>query len=191
MEMENHNGMHKGKSRDMEATHAFRVGFSELALRVLALLLTLVAAILLGLDKQTVIVPITISPDLPAFMAPVPAKYHYVSAFVYTVVVNASACVIAAMTLIAAIASKDGSRRLVIMVVDLMMVALLFSSIGATGAIGVIGLKGNSHLRWGKVCNVYAKFCNQVIASVILSLLGATAFLLLIFLSFLKLHKKA
>ena len=106
-------------------------------------------------------------------------------------VVNASACVIAAMTLIAAIASKDGSRRLVIMVVDLMMVALLFSSIGATGAIGVIGLKGNSHLRWGKVCNVYAKFCNQVIASVILSLLGATAFLLLIFLSFLKLHKKA
>lgn len=108
---------------------------------------------------------------------------------------NSIASVSAAATMLVMIfASKGGGKvgvsRLMILVADLMMVALLFSSIGGTGAIGLIGIKGNSHLQWKKICNMYAKFCHQVTASVALSLMGAIAFLLLIILTASKLHKR-
>ena len=57
-------------------------GLREVVLRVLALVLTLVAAILLGVDKQTKIVSVTISPGLPPFNVPATAKFNYLSAFV-------------------------------------------------------------------------------------------------------------
>ncbi|XP_021867311.2 CASP-like protein 1E1 [Spinacia oleracea] len=183
--MGNRNGGLDGTQRKEEKEG---IKLSEIVLRVLALLLTLIAAILLGLNKQTKIVPIKISPDLPAFDVPVSAKTSYVSAFVYFVVANSIACAFAAVTLALALSGK-GIIRLMIIIVDLMMVALLFSSIGAAGAVGLIGSNGNSHLRWNKVCNVYAKFCHQVTASLALSLLAAIAFLFLVILTASKLHK--
>lgn len=163
-------------------------GLSEVVLRVLALVLTLVAAILLGVDKQTKIVSVTISPGLPPFNVPATAKFNYLSAFVYFVVANSIASVIAAISLVVALACKGGSVFTTILV-DLMMVALLFSSIGATGAAGLLGYKGNSHLMWNKVCNVYGKFCHQVMAAVALSLLGGIAYVLLVLLGASKLKR--
>jgi hypothetical protein len=43
--------------------------------------LTLAAAIVLGVDKQTKVVPIKIVDTLPAINLPVSAKWHYLSAF--------------------------------------------------------------------------------------------------------------
>lgn len=54
----------------------------ELVLRVLALLLTLAAAIILGVDRQTKIVPIQITPTLPPVNIEAQAKWHHLSAFV-------------------------------------------------------------------------------------------------------------
>lgn len=54
----------------------------ELILRLLAFILTLAAAIVIGIDKQTKIVPIKIVDSLPPFNVPVSAKWHYLSAFV-------------------------------------------------------------------------------------------------------------
>ncbi|KAL2922800.1 CASP-like protein 1E1, partial [Bienertia sinuspersici] len=110
----------------------------------------------------------------------------------YCVVVNSIACAFAAISLALAFTTKGGGKgvsRLIIIAIDLIMVALLFSSIGAGGAVGMIGAEGNSHLRWNKVCNVYGKFCHKVTTSLGLSLLGAIVFLLLVFLSAIKLHK--
>lgn len=179
-------GIQRNKEKEGQAT-----GWPELLLRVLALLLTLIAAILVGVNKQTKIVPIKIAPDLPAFNVPVSAKTSYVSAFEYFVVANSIACAFAAVSLALTFASKKGFSRLMIIVVDLMMVTLLFSSIGAAGAVGLIGFRGNSHLQWKKVCNVYGKFCHQVMASLALSFLGSLAFVLLIVLTVSKLHKRA
>ncbi|XP_021728893.1 CASP-like protein 1E1 [Chenopodium quinoa] len=181
-----------GIQRNKEKGHGIRV--PELILRVLALILTLIAAILLGVNKQTKIVPIKISPDLPAFNVPVSAKSSYASAFVYSVVANSIACALAAISIGLTFISMKGGRgfmRLIIIIVDLILVALLFSSIGAAGAVGLLGYNGNSHLRWNKVCNVYGKFCHQVMASLALSLLGAISFLLLVTLAISKLHKNA
>ncbi|XP_010666393.2 CASP-like protein 1E1 [Beta vulgaris subsp. vulgaris] len=193
MERANNGGldgiMHKSKEKE-----GYAIGWLELVLRCLAFLLTLIAAILLGIDKQTKIVPIKISTDLPAFNVPVTAKSSYVSAFVYFVVANSIACAFAALSLALAFMRKGGGKgiiRLMIIVVDLMMIALLFSGIGATGAVGLIGFKGNSHLMWNKVCNVYGKFCHQVMGSLALSLFGAIAFVLLVSLSVSKLYNRA
>ncbi|KAF4356064.1 hypothetical protein G4B88_015344 [Cannabis sativa] len=72
----------------------------------------------------------------------------------------------------------------------MMMVGLLFSSNGAAAAVGLIGLQGNSHVQWKKVCNVFDKFCHQGAAAVVLSFLGASAFLLLAMLTIKRLHRK-
>ncbi|KAL4386744.1 hypothetical protein GQ457_09G023140 [Hibiscus cannabinus] len=67
---------------------------------------------------------------------------------------------------------------------------MLFSANGAALAIGLMGYKGNSHVRWNKVCNVFDKFCDQVAVSIVLSLLGSLAFTALIVLTVLTFHKR-
>jgi len=167
--------------------------FSELGLRFLAFALTLVAAILVGVDKQTKIVAIPVVSTLPPLNVPVTAKFHYFSAFVYFVVVNAIACAYAIISLVLTLATRGGSKgglALMITTLDLVMVALLSSSSGATGAIGLIGMHGNSHVQWTKVCNVFGKFCHQVFAGLVLSVLGSAAFLLLVVISARNFQKK-
>ncbi|KAJ7980216.1 CASP-like protein [Quillaja saponaria] len=167
-------------------------GACDLVMRLLALSLTLAAAIILGVDKQTKIVSLVVSPSLPPLDFPATAKWHYLSSFVFFVVSNAIACAYAALSLLISIANKGGNKGLgmFIVILDTLMVALLFSSIGAAGGIGLMGYQGNSHVQWKKVCNVFGKFCNQVAASLVLSLLGAIAFVLLVVVATFRLHKK-
>lgn len=55
---------------------------SFLLLRLMALLLTLAATIVLGVNKQTKVVPIQLLDSLPPLNIPVVAKWHYLSSFV-------------------------------------------------------------------------------------------------------------
>ncbi|KAK7292315.1 hypothetical protein RIF29_08093 [Crotalaria pallida] len=174
----------ESKGRDIEVAKHASGGVCDLLLRVLALVLTLVAAIVLGLDKQTKLVSVQFVDTLPPVHVPATAKWQYASAFVYFVVANVIACAYAASSLLLV---KIKGLGTLLSVVDALMVALLFSCNGATTAIGVIGFQGNSHLQWHKVCHVFSKFCNQVAVSIILSLLGSIAFLLLVL---LKLHRR-
>ncbi|PWA70723.1 hypothetical protein CTI12_AA275240 [Artemisia annua] len=164
----------------------------DLTLRFLALTLTLIAAVLLGVDKETTTVAITLVPSLPPVDLPVTAKWTHMSAFVYFVIANAISCTYAATSLIVILATsgKNKLASLVIIILDIVMVALLFSAVGATSSIGLIGYKGNSHVHWDKVCNVFNKFCHQVAIAVFLSFAGSITYLLLIVISALKLHKK-
>ncbi|KAJ8767518.1 hypothetical protein K2173_017587 [Erythroxylum novogranatense] len=163
---------------------------AELLLRVLAFALTLTATVVLGVDKQTKVISIKIVDTLPAVNLPVVAKWHYLSAFVYFVVANAIACSYSAISIVLSLGSKKGWGP-VISVLDLFMVALLFSGNGAAAAIGLLGSKGNSHVRWNKVCNMFSRFCNQVAASAALSLVGSVVFLLIVVVATLRLHKRS
>ncbi|XP_061985730.1 CASP-like protein 1E1 [Populus nigra] len=162
----------------------------DLLLRVLALVLTLAAAIVLGVDKQTKVVPIKVVDTLPAINLAVSARWHYLPAFTYSVASNAIACSYAALSLVLAVSGKKVIMSIVV-VLDLLMVAMLFSSNGAALAIGLMGYQGNSHVRWTKVCNVFGRFCNQVAVSIALSLLGSILFLLLVGITSLRLLKKS
>ncbi|XP_052190377.1 CASP-like protein 1E2 [Diospyros lotus] len=164
---------------------------AAMALRALGMALSLAAAIVVGVDKQTVMVEVSVVDSLPPLHLPVTAKWHHLSAFVYFVVANGIACTYAALSLALTLATKGGRKGLAstIIILDLVMVALLFSGNGAAAAVGVIGFDGNSHVRWQKVCDKFGKFCHQFAAALALSLLGAMAFMWLVVLNALKLHK--
>ncbi|CAH9109074.1 unnamed protein product [Cuscuta europaea] len=171
------------------------VRWADIVLRLLALALTLVAALVLGLDKQTKAVTMQILPTLPPVNIPFTANSHHLSAFVYFVVVNAVACAYAAVSLVLTLANRKknntaAATSVMIITLDLAMVALLFSSCGAAAAIGVMGYKGNSHVRWNKVCNVFEIFCGQAAAAIGISLAASIFFLLLVFCAALNFHKR-
>ncbi|KAK6937438.1 Casparian strip membrane protein domain [Dillenia turbinata] len=165
----------------------------EFIFRILAMALTLVAAILAGTNKETQMVPFTVSQTLPPLNIAVTAKWHYMSAFVFYVVSNAVACSCAAISLLFSILSPKGESAMTLMIIilDVVIMGLLFSANGAAASIGVIGLKGNSHVQWRKVCNDFHKFCNIMLVSGALSLLGSCVFLLLVVLSILNIYKKS
>lgn len=186
------NGGLEGRGKEVEVANKRSVRGSDVMLRFLAFALTLVAAIVVGVDKQTKLVSMTVASTLPPISVPVTAKWHYMSAFVYFVVANAVACAYAALSLLLVLATRGAKKGLGLMIItlDLVMVALLFSSGGAALAVGLIGYEGNSHVQWNKVCNVFGRFCNQVAGAIVVSLLGSAAFLLLVLLAAINLHKK-
>lgn len=106
---------------------------------------------------------------------------------------NAIACSYGALSLILILAKrgqKKGLLTLTTIILDLAMVALLASGNGAATAIGVIGYQGNSNVHWNKVCDMFGRFCHQVLVAVVVSLLGSLSFLFLVMLAALDLHKK-
>ncbi|QCD77012.1 hypothetical protein DEO72_LG1g634 [Vigna unguiculata] len=182
-------GQRKGSLNVMEGSEGNAKGWCgsvvrtcDLFLRLFAILLTLVASVVIGADKQTAIVPIKFVESMPPLYVPVAAKWHYLSAFVYFVGANAMACAYAALSLLLRLGNRRKGMETVITVFDTLMVALLFSSNGAAIAVGLLGLQGNSHVHWNKVCNIFGKFCDQVAASLFISLLGSITFLLLLLL---------
>lgn len=74
------NGVYEGKKEVMDVRKK-RVRNSDVLIRLFALALSLAATLLLGLDKQTKIVPITLVPTLPPLNVPVMAKWSHLSAF--------------------------------------------------------------------------------------------------------------
>lgn len=67
---------------------------------------------------------------------------------------------------------------------------LVASATGAAATEAYIGLKGNKHYNWGKVCSVYDKYCEYLASSISLSLFAAVALIILVILSILTLLKK-
>ncbi|XP_040996122.1 CASP-like protein 1E1 [Juglans microcarpa x Juglans regia] len=170
---------------------------ADLLLRLLALALTLVSAITIGLSKQTRVVRAVVVASLPPLYVPVPARWHYISAFVYFLVANVIACSYATLSLVLVLISRkrpgdmNSILHSMILVLDILMVALLFSCNGASMAIGIIGYRGNTHLRWQKICNLFERFCGQVAASIAVSMAGAMMFILMVAFSGLRLREKS
>ncbi|XP_058077062.1 CASP-like protein 1E2 [Magnolia sinica] len=180
----------ESRSIDVKVANPKSIRSSDFLLRFLAIATTLTAAIVMGVANETKTVPITLLPGADPIFIAVPAKMRYSSAFIYFVVVNAIASAYALFSLLATMAGGKG-LALFIIALDLMMVALLSSGNGAAAAIGVLGYNGNKHVRWNKVCNVFDKFCRHVAGSLVVSLIGALAFLLLVLCSILNLHRRS
>ncbi|KAK9084120.1 hypothetical protein Scep_030591 [Stephania cephalantha] len=183
--------MGNGSAAARGVANANRLSSSELLLRMLAVVTTLVAIIVTGISKQEKTVPMVVIPNLPPLNVEVVAKWQYSSAFVFFFVSNIIALVYGIVSLIVTLGNRGKSNGwgLAILLMDLVMAALLFSSNGAAAAIGLLGYKGNSHVRWNKVCNVFGKFCAHVAGSVVVSLMGSLAFLLLVALATISLYR--
>ncbi|GFQ06230.1 CASP-like protein 1d1 [Phtheirospermum japonicum] len=71
-----------------------------------------------------------------------------------------------------------------------LLLGIVAAATGTAGAVAYIGLKGNSHVGWKKICNVYEDFCKHVGASVFVSLFASIVLAFLVLLSVYDLSKK-
>ncbi|XP_028751652.1 CASP-like protein 1D2 [Neltuma alba] len=73
---------------------------------------------------------------------------------------------------------------------DALILGIIASATGTAGGVAYVGLKGNSHVNWGKICNVYDKFCRHIAGSLAVALFGSVVTVLLIWLSAYSLHSR-
>lgn len=71
-----------------------------------------------------------------------------------------------------------------------LILGVVVSATGAAGGVAYVGLKGNEHVQWQKVCNVFDKYCRHIAGSLAVSLFASVVLVLLIWLSAFTLHKK-
>ncbi|KAK1591527.1 hypothetical protein Q3G72_009106 [Acer saccharum] len=148
----------------------------DVALRVLLFSATLVAIIVMVTSEQS------------EFERP--AKFNHSPAFIYFVAALAVVCFYSIITILVSILvifKPTFHKKFLLHFAfwDVLMLGLVASATGAAAAVAYIGLKGNSHVQWGKVCSTYDKFCRHVASSTALALFAAVV---LVFLSMLSTH---
>ncbi|KAJ4722241.1 CASP-like protein [Melia azedarach] len=156
----------------------------DVALRVLLFSATLVSLVVMVSSKQTELV---ILPGVPIRVR-VPAKFNHSPAFIYFVAAMAVACLYSIITTLASISvvlKPEYSKKFLLHFAfwDALILGIVASATGAAGGVAYIGLKGNSHTGWMKVCPVYDKFCRHLGSSIAISLLAAVLLVLLSLLS--------
>ncbi|KAH6788057.1 hypothetical protein C2S52_007609 [Perilla frutescens var. hirtella] len=158
------------------------LGLGEVVLRFLLFASAVVAVVVIVTSEQT--------------KNSRPAKFNYSPALIYFV---AAVSVLGLYSIITTLFSfyalilKPGSFPQVLshfIIVDVLLLGIVSAATGSAGAIAYTGLKGNSHLGWGKVCAVYGKFCRYVGASVAVSLFASVVLAFLVLLSVYSLSKK-
>ncbi|KAF8038197.1 hypothetical protein BT93_B0912 [Corymbia citriodora subsp. variegata] len=153
----------------------------DVALRVLLFAATLTAVVVMVTGNQTKV--------------QVEAKFNNSPALVYFV---AALSVAGLYSIISALASISviltpifaASFQLFFLISDVVVLGIVASATATAGTVGYIGLKGNTHTNWGKICNVYDIFCQHIGSAAAVSLFAAVVLVFLIALSILSLHKK-
>lgn len=171
----------------------------DLILRLLAIGATLAAAIVMGTNKQTVMIPLPLGPGGATVLAPLPAKYHYSPAFIFFVVANAVACGYTVLSLIPSVTGKLAARSgsypcistFLLAVADMVMVTLVSSGASAAAAIAYVGYKGNSHTQWLKICNNFDRFCHHTAGAIVTSFVALVIFMILTMMSIYSLYRRA
>ncbi|KAK7332212.1 hypothetical protein VNO80_28961 [Phaseolus coccineus] len=128
-------------------------------------------------------------------LVPQPAKFKYSPAFVYFVAafsVSGLYALISALASIAVIQKPEFKLKFLLHFIfwDALILGIIASATGAAGSVAYIGLKGNSHMGWIKVCNVYDKFCRHLAGSIAVALFGSIVTILLIWLSAFTIHSR-
>ncbi|KAK8947353.1 hypothetical protein KSP39_PZI007457 [Platanthera zijinensis] len=154
-------------------------------LRLISIVLTLVATIVMGVAKETVLVEVTADYTLEG-----QAKSTYNSSYVYFIIVNTLACVYSAVSGGVSFVNQNSSGMEVpLSISDILITVLLFTGNASATAIHIVAEKGNGHFGWAKICNLTSKFCDHVTAAIVLSTVAAVAYALILVLSVIRLHK--
>ncbi|KAF7813687.1 CASP-like protein 1D1 [Senna tora] len=156
----------------------------DVILRVLLFASSLAAIIVIVTSQQTEIVPL-----LTGGFARRPAKFKY---FVAAFSVSGLYSIITTLASISVIQKPQLKLKFLIQFIfwDTLILGIIASATGAAGGVAYVGLKGNDHVSWNKICNVYDKFCRHIAASLAVALFGSVVTLLLIWFSAKALHHR-
>ncbi|WOL18863.1 CASP-like protein 1E1 [Canna indica] len=169
-------------------------------LRAAAVVLTFIAVVVMGAAKQTAteeaVDPFT-GDTVTATLGK--AKSTTYSAFAYFIVANVVVLAYSMISLAMSFINKTGSSgflEMVLTMADVVVMGLLFTSNGAASAIilvaehgQLVAEHGQQRFYWRKICNYVSGFCASVKAAIVLSMFASVAFLLLVLLRLILLHK--
>ncbi|CAI9118727.1 OLC1v1020330C1 [Oldenlandia corymbosa var. corymbosa] len=163
----------------------------DVVLRVLLFAASVVAVVVLGTSKQTKLIPVQVVP----FPVPVAAKFTNSPALIYLISALSVAGfygLVTSLLSIFALLKPTFSTKFIshFVIFDVLLLGIVASATGTGGAVGYIGYKGDSHVKWGKVCNTYDVFCKHVVTSLAFSLFASVVLALLVLLSIYSLSKK-
>lgn len=170
----------------------FMVG--DVVLRMLLFAASVTAVVLMVTSKQTKAVQMPIPPLFPVVESS--AEFQDSPAFIYFVAALSVAGLYSIISgLVSFLALLRPSRSSVtvlahFLILDVLMLGIVASATGASGAVAYIGLKGNSHVGWGEICNLFDTFCVQVGTSTAISLFASVVLALLVILAAYSLSKK-
>ncbi|KAL5701393.1 hypothetical protein ACHQM5_026736 [Ranunculus cassubicifolius] len=172
----------------------FKANFfkTECSLRTFVLACSLAGIIVMATSKQTKLIAVQVSGQVLQVENSV--KFNTTPAFIYLVAALSVLGFYSLISIVASIALKKYQSNKILfnfILIDLLMVGIASAATGAAGSIAYTGLKGNSHARWGKVCNVYDTFCHHVGASVAFSLVASLTLVILVMLSTYTLYRRS
>ncbi|TKW31597.1 hypothetical protein SEVIR_2G116200v4 [Setaria viridis] len=183
-----------GKGAAAAAPAPARGGFpgADLALRALLFVVTLAGLVVLATAKQTVLIPV---PLLRTVLA-MDAKFKDSPALIYLLVALCVTCLYSLLTALGSMRLISGSASaaktvFLLLLLDVFYAAVMASATGSAGGVAWIGLKGNSHTRWAKICDTYGKFCRHIGASVFLGLVASIVLVLLAVLNAYSLYRRS
>ncbi|KAJ8434926.1 hypothetical protein Cgig2_029772 [Carnegiea gigantea] len=175
---------------------------ADVGLRLLLLAASIVAVVLMVTSKQTKNIPV---PTIPGLTIANPAKFDDSAALVkgnrfaeLTIEICENIDVLGLYSIITTIASLAvmGKSSVpakyfwILAVHDLLVLGLVAAATGTAGGVAYIGLQGNSHVNWGKICNVYDKFCRFIGSSIAVSLFAAVVLVLLVAINVYSLYRR-
>lgn len=171
------------------ATTDKKCGVVDVVLRFLLLAASITAVVVMVTSKQTEIIPTLRGP------APIPAKFQHSPAFIYFIVALSVAglySIITAIVSLSFLGKPNVPAKLFwfLIIDDVLMLGIVAAATGAAGAVGYIGLKGNTHVQWREICNVYDKFCRHVGSSIAVSLVAAVVLVLLVIVNAHSLYRR-
>ncbi|XP_030975821.1 CASP-like protein 1D1 [Quercus lobata] len=143
-------------------------------------------------------VVVMVTSDQTKFFAPLgipKAKFKHYPAFVYFVAALSVAGLYSIITTLASLSviwKPNLSTKLLLHFVfwDVLILGLVASATGTAGGVAYVGLKGNKHVGWIKICNNYDKFCQHLAGSLAVSLFASFVLVLLVWLSVYSLHRR-
>ncbi|KAF5815361.1 putative casparian strip membrane protein [Helianthus annuus] len=163
----------------------------DVLLRVFLFATTVVSIIVMVTSEETTQIRVT-----PRLVISRTAKFSNSPAYIYFIAalsVAALHSLITGLVSILAVMKPGGNSaklKFHFVILDSLLLGIVAAATGASGGVGYIGLKGNSHSNWNKICNRYDTYCTHIKASIFLSLIASITLLLLVWLSVYVLSKK-
>ncbi|CAD6220250.1 unnamed protein product [Miscanthus lutarioriparius] len=166
---------------------------ADLALRALLFAVTLAGLVVLATAKQTALVPV---PQIPGLLLSRPAKFNHSPALIYLLVALCVTCFYSLLTALTSlkliISGSSPTKTLFLLVLlDVLYAAIMASATGSGGGVAWIGVKGNTHTNWNKICNIYGNFCRHIGSSVFLGLIASIILVLLTILNTHSLYRRS
>ncbi|KAK1280515.1 hypothetical protein QJS04_geneDACA014945 [Acorus gramineus] len=158
------------------------------SLRMVSMFATISAALTMGLNKETIIIPVAIVGTNPINVS-ITAKFSHTPSFIYFVIANAIASFYNFVVLLVIRFVRRKELGLLIPLLDMAMVTLVATGAAAATAVAEVGRNGNSHARWNKICDRFDAYCDRGGGALVASFVGLILLMTLNALSTTTLYK--